>query len=228
VRVVAELIPVFPLTHVLLPGMPLPLHIFEERYRQLLVDVTRGPAGAAFGVVALRTGAEANTVGTVLTEPDIADVGTLAEILEVEPYEDGASDLLTVGSRRFRIVELVTDGAPYLRARVEWLAEQDGALLPGHVAVTRRLCGDLEQLLQALTGREREDELPTDANLLSYYVAAHAPLTPADRQALLAEPTAADRLRRAIALLRREIRLLQSTRSIAISPSVLRLFVEPN
>jgi Lon protease-like protein len=228
VRVVADVIPVFPLTHVLVPGMPLPLHIFEERYRQLLVDVTSGPGTAAFGVVALRTGAEANTPGTVVTEPDIADLGTLAEILEVEPYEDGASDLLTVGSRRFRILELVHEGAPYLRAEVEWLEERDGELRPGHVVVTQRLCGDLEQVLQALTGREREDKLPDDANLLSYYVAAHAPLMPADRQALLAEPTAADRLRRAIALLRREIRLVQSTRSIAIAPSVLRLIVEPN
>jgi uncharacterized protein len=225
---VADLIPIFPLTHVLVPGMPLPLHIFEERYRQLLIDVRDGIGPAAFGVVVLRSGTEANTHGTVVTEPDLADIGTLAEIIEVEPYEDGASDLLTVGSRRFRIVDLVTEGAPYLRAHVDWLDERDGDLRPGHVAVTRRLCGDLQQLLLELTGREREEPLPRDANLLSYYVAAHAPLTPNDRQTLLAEPTAADRLRRAIVLLRREIRMLESTRSIAIAPSVLRLFVSLN
>ncbi|MCU1657444.1 MAG: peptidase [Pseudonocardiales bacterium] len=227
-RVVADLIPVFPLTHVLVPGMPLPLHVFEDRYRQLLVDVQGDAGGGAFGIVALRRGSEANTAGTVVTDPDIADVGTLAEILEVESYEDGASDLLTVGSRRFHIRELVVDGAPYLRAHVDWLEERDGDLRPAHVVITRRLCSDLEQLILELTGREREDPLPRDANLLSYYVAGQVPLTPRDRQSLLAEPTAADRLRRAIGLLRREIRLLESTRSIAVAPSVLRLFVNLN
>lgn len=224
----ADLIPVFPLSHVLVPGMALPLHIFEPRYRQLLSDVQRGPDKAAFGIVALRTGGELAQSPPGDQPPDIAEVGTLAEILEVEPFEDGASDLLTVGSRRFRILELVTDGAPYHRARVDWLAERTGSLRPHEVAVTHKLCRDHAELLESLTGRDRAVELPGDANLLSYHVAAQLPLAPADRQALLEQPTAADRLVLAIALLRREISLLQSTRSICVAPGVLQLVAHPN
>jgi Lon protease-like protein len=225
---VADVIPIFPLSHVLLPGLPMPLHIFEPRYRQLLIDVQSGPSPATFGIIALRSGVEASAGWAVGTEPDLVDVGTLAEILGVAPYDDGASDLFTVGSRRFRIREVLTEGTPYLRASVEWLDELDGDLHPAHVAATRRLCTGYFALLAQLTGRDWDDGLPADANLLSYHVAGQLPLAPQDRQDLLAEPSAADRLRRAIPLLRREIGLLQSTRSIPVSPSVLHLSANPN
>jgi Lon protease-like protein len=223
-RSVAEVIPLFPLSHVLLPGMPLPLHIFESRYRQLLHDVSGDGQLGAFGVVALRSGSEAGSSAP----PDVVGVGTLAEILEVEPYDDGASDLLTVGSRRFRVRRLLLTGAPYTRAEIEWLPELDGDLHPAHSVVARRLCADLRTVLTELTGRPRQDELPDDPNLLSYHLAGQLPLDAADRQALLAEPTAADRLRRLIGLLRREVSLVQSTRTIAIAPSVLRLVPHAN
>ena len=227
---VADVIPIFALSHVLLPGAPLPLHVFEERYRRLLADVTSGPDKGAFGVVALTRGAEVNTAATARAAsgpPGIAEVGTLAEILEVEPRGDGTSDVLTIGSRRFRIRSLVS-GLAYLRADVEWLEESDGDLRPAQVAVTQRLYRDFGELLAALTDREPQEPLPRDANLMSYHVAGHVPLDPRDRQLLLAEPTAASRLHRTIPLLRREIRLLQSTRSIAIAPSVLQLIAQAN
>ena len=225
---VADLIPVFPINAVLLPGMAMPLHIFEPRYRQLLVDVQSGSGPATFGIVALHKGTILGWPGTGHAEPEFVDVGTLAEILDVTSYADGASDLLTVGSRRFRIRELVTEGTPYLRARVDWLEELDGDLHPAHAAVTRRLCIEYFTLLAQLTGREVDEELPRDANLLSYHVAAHLPLTLPDRQDLLARANAAERLGRAIPLLRREIRLLQSTRSISVASDVLHLIPNPN
>ena len=212
-------IPLFPLSHVLLPGMPLPLHIFEARYRQLLRDVRSGTDLGSFGVVVLHSGSE---VGSATTA-DVAEIGTLAEIVEVEDSADGSSDLLAVGSRRFRIGTLLRDGTPYLRGEVEWLDEADGAVRTTHVTVTRRLCDDVRELLEVLTGQERVSDVPTDPNQLSYYVAAQLPLDTADRQALLAAPTAAERLGLAVPLLRRELRLLQATRSIAVSPSVLRM-----
>ncbi|PZS31533.1 MAG: peptidase S16 [Pseudonocardiales bacterium] len=225
---VADVIPVFPLNAVLLPGMALPLHIFEPRYRQLLVDVQSESGPATFGIVGLRKGTMLGYPGTGWAEPEIVDVGTLAEILDVTSYADGASDLLTVGSRRFRIRELLTEGTPYLRASVDWLEERDGDLHPAHAAATRRLCIEYFTLLGQLTGRDVDEQLPRDANLLSYHVAAHLPLTLQDRQDLLVEATAADRLRRTIALLRREIRLLQSTRSISVASDVLNLIPHPN
>jgi Lon protease-like protein len=143
-------------------------------------------------------------------------------------YADGASDLLTVGSRRFRIRELLSGSTPYLRARVDWLDELDGDLHPAQIPATRRLWAQHRELLSELTGRLSTEELPRDANLLSYHLAAHLPLAAQDRQDLLAEGTAADRLRRAIPLLRREIRLLRSTRSVWVAPTDLHLIGNPN
>ncbi|MGH8963324.1 MAG: LON peptidase substrate-binding domain-containing protein [Jatrophihabitantaceae bacterium] len=222
----ASVIPVFPLSHVLLPGMPLPLHIFEPRYRELLTDVSTGPGTPSFGIVSLTRGSEVGTNG-VAQEPEFADVGTIAEVLEVQPYDDGASDLLTVGSRRFRITRLV-QGKAYLRAEVEYFDESDGPMPPQLCAMVAALQSTHARMIYDLTGRRNEDALPTDANQLSYHLAAQLPLTSDDRQQLLEEPTAAARLARTAALLRREIALLQATRTIAVSPGVLQLYIRPN
>jgi hypothetical protein len=225
---VADAIALFPLSHVLLPGMPLPLHIFEQRYRDLLDDVSDGSGGGTFGVVALRTGTEAETLGTAESGPDVEQVGTLAEILEVESQEDGTSDVLAVGSRRFRIVQLDPVGKAYLRAEVEYLDEPDGALTPEQETRARELIDVYDTMLVRLAGRGTGAELPNDANQLSYHLAARLPLPPAERQALLVDGTTAERLNRVARLLRREIALLQRTRSIAVSPTVLRLVTGSN
>ncbi|HVU92942.1 MAG TPA: LON peptidase substrate-binding domain-containing protein [Jatrophihabitans sp.] len=219
----AELIPLFPLSHVLLPGMPLPLHVFEQRYRELLDDIASAPGGARFGVVALRSGTEAANPLTADAGPDVEGIGTLAEILEVEAREDGTSDLLSVGSRRFRIDRLVPEGRPYLRAEVEFLDETDGPLTAEHAARAAELLELYDAMLMKLAGRATGAELPDDPTQLSYQVAARLPLPPAERQALLVAGTTAERLERLAALLRREIALLRRTRSIAVSPAVLRL-----
>jgi hypothetical protein len=223
---VGDVIPVFPLSHVLLPGMPLPLHIFEPRYRELLVDISAGPGTPSFGIVSLTRGSEVGTNG-VAQEPEFAAVGTIAEVLEVQPYDDGASDLLTVGSRRFRINELV-EGKPYLQADIEYFDERDGAVPPQLCGVVTRLESTHARMIYDLTGRRNDEELPTDANQLSYHLAAQLPLTSDDRQLLLEQPTAAERLARTAVLLRREIALLQATRTIAVAPGVLQLYIRPN
>lgn len=227
------MIPLFPLNHVLLPGMPLPLHIFEQRYRDLLADVTatRGTATrgtASFGVVALRSGTEAITPHTRNSGPDVERVGTIAEILELEPNPNGTFELLSVGSRRFRVVALVPDGKPYLRAEVEYLGERDGDIEPADLARARELFTLYVAILARLGGRLADDELPSDANRLSYQIAARLPLPPAERQALLSDATAADRLHRVAGSLRRELALLQRTRSVAVSPAVLRMLTGAN
>lgn len=225
---VAETIPLFPLSHVLLPGMPLPLHVFEQRYRDLLDDIADAPGGACFGVVALRSGAEARGEGTVERGPDVEEIGTLAEILELEPRDDGTSDLLSVGSRRFRIGRLLVEGKPYLRAEVEYLAEDDGELSAELAPRARELLELYDAILIRLAGRATGSELPDDPNQLSYQVAARLPLPPTERQALLTATTTAERLDRLGTLLRREIALLRCTRSIAVSPAVLRVLTGLN
>jgi hypothetical protein len=223
---VGAIIPIFPLGHVLLPGMPLPLHIFEPRYRQLLRDVSADAGGASFGVVCLTRGSEVGTDG-VEDEPQYAEVGTVAEVMEVQPYDDGASDLLTVGSRRFRILDTVA-GKPYLQAEVDFLDERDGDLPAGLQAAVCALQDEHERLIRELTGRRPGERPPTDPNQLSYHLAAGLPLVPHDRQALLEERTTTSRLLRILTLLRRETAYLRATRTIAVSPGVLQLYVRPN
>jgi Lon protease-like protein len=220
---VAEAIALFPLSHVLLPGMPLPLSVFEARYRDLLADVSAPERLGSFGVVALRAGSEAAAPGLAPSVPDVAPVGTLAEILEVAPKPDGSSAVLAVGSRRFRVVRLRPEDRSYLRADVEFLDEPDGALTPEQAVRARDLLGVFDALLLRLAGRGTGAELPDDPNQLSYQLAARLPLPPEDRQELLAEETTAARLQHVARLLRRELALLRRTRSIAVSPTAVRL-----
>jgi Lon protease-like protein len=176
--------------------------------------------------VALRSGTE--TLPSATDVPEVEEIGTLAEIIEVETAEDGTSDLLSVGSRRFRIDALVPEGKAYLRAEITYLDEDDGALTAEQATRARDLIEVYDAMLMRLAGRATGAELPTDANQLSYQVAARLPLPPEERQALLTDSTTAERLVRLARLLRREIALLQRTRSIAVSPAVLRIVTGTN
>ena len=221
-----DVIALFPLGHVLLPSMPLPLHIFEPRYRQLLEDVTARPGPTSFGIVALTKGIEVGTEG-VDQEPEFASVGTIAEVLEVQPYDDGASDLFTIGSRRFRVERLIA-GKPYLQAEVTYLDESDGALTPPLREKVTLLEAEHARLITEFTGQVGEVDPPADAAQLSYRLAAQLPLTAADRQDLLEQPDTGARLARLVVLLRREISLLRLTHTIAVSPGVLHLYIRSN
>jgi Lon protease-like protein len=210
-----DTIPVFPLDHVLLPGLPLPLHIFEPRYRQMLADIETSRGG--FGIVALSRGSETSA------DVDFAKIGTLAEILEKEPYPDGSCDLLTVGSRRFRIVDVDSSAKPYLQAQVEWLDEDDGDLPADLALMVTALFGRYSQVLSDVSDRDRDVELVGDPVRLSYEVAARVQLPVSQRQKLLAMPTAADRLLACLIVMRREITLIEQTRSIPVALQALRI-----
>jgi Lon protease-like protein len=222
-----EVLPIFPLSHVLLPGMALPLHIFEPRYRQMLSDVTAPGGSHRFGLVMLTRGIEIGT-WNVLGEPEFADIGTVAQILEVHPYENGSSDLYLGGCERFRVLRRLDGGPAYLRAEVEYVPEVDGELTPALTEVAVRLAAEHARLVTALTGRAEDEPPPDDPALLSYHLIHTTPLTPRDRQLLLAEPTTADRFRSLIVLLRREIPLLRQTRTIAVAPQTVQLYLRPN
>ncbi len=213
--------PIFPLQFVLLPGMPLPLHIFEPRYRQLVADVTAEGQPACFGVVALRHGRETEH------EVDIADVGTVAEIVEREPYPDGRVDLLTVGTRRFRVLAVHQGLAPYLCAEIEWLTEEFGSIDAALLGTVRRDCREYLNRLADL-GVQTDDELSHDPLKLSYEVATRLQLPMTERVRLLAADTVADRLRAECGLLRREIALLTATHAIPVSAQSFRsMFGDP-
>jgi Lon protease-like protein len=109
-------LPLFPLNTVLCPGIALPLHVFEDRYRALVRDCLE--ATSPFGVVLIREGREAGT-GPI----SFVDTGTIAEIRDAGRLEDGRFDLLVVGTRRFRIRSLLEGHGPYLVADAEILEE---------------------------------------------------------------------------------------------------------
>jgi hypothetical protein len=131
-----EVIPLFPLETPLFPGVVLPLHIFEPRYRRLIADLTALPDGARrrFGVVAIRQGWE---VERVAPAEALYDVGCTAALRMVAPQRDGGYRVAAVGADRFRLLDVLVpahDGGddeggdpPYLRALVEWLAEEEAA-----------------------------------------------------------------------------------------------------
>jgi Lon protease-like protein len=202
---VTERLPLFPLSTVLFPGLQLPLHIFEERYRQLIHDLTTGPVKPpAFGVIAIRSGREAGQ-----ERPALYDVGCTAVLRQVEPLPDGRFDVLSIGTRRFRLHDVDASGL-YLVGDVEYLDEEPGedAVVTARATAAAYL-DYVDRLLSSAGQAPRTNrDLPTDAVLLSYLVAAAMVLDLRDKQQLLEAPDAAARLRAELALLRRERQLL--------------------
>lgn len=217
-----ELLPLFPLSQPLLPKASLPLHVFEPRYTALLADVTADGGDSLFGVVALTAGSEVAVPGRRVA---FADVGTTAEIVQVEPAGTGASaNVLAIGRRRFRIRRLVEGPEPYLQAEVDYLREFVGTVPDGVPETAAGLVAEYTALLVQLTGGRPDDQLrryPKDPVALSYRLLREAALPPADKQQLLATKSAAERLVQLVRLLRREVVLVRRTGSVAVAPGIL-------
>ena len=223
---VPALLPLFPLGTVLFPGLVLPLHVFEERYRELVRDLTALPEHErAFGVVAIREGREVGEDGVRA----LHEVGTTAQVHRVHAHEDGRYDLVTAGARRFRLLGLRTDRA-YLVGEVEWLPDEAGdageaAVLAGPVAAA--LQDYLGALAEAGAGEVAVPELPADPLVLSHLVGATVQVDLADKQALLAADDGRARLRAELSLLRREAGLLRALRLLP-APELVRVAACPN
>ncbi len=115
----SELLPLFPLSTVLFPGMRLPLHIFEERYRLLAAHLRAQPEPRRFGVIAIRQGREVGADGITA----LHEVGCVAAVRQITPHADGRFDLATVGTERFRLLR-VDDSLPYFQGEVEPLKDE--------------------------------------------------------------------------------------------------------
>ncbi|ROO61250.1 hypothetical protein EDC02_3182 [Micromonospora sp. Llam0] len=229
-------LPVFPLGTVLFPGLVLPLHIFEERYRALVRHLTSLPDGVTreFGVVAIRRGWEVlPTAGPpgapAPTSVSLHEIGCTAQLRQVTELPNGRYDIVTVGRRRFRITDLATEGTPYLTASVQWLPEPTGSeeladlLAPQVLAVFRQYL-DLVRTDSA----EITEQLPEQPTVLSHLVAATAALHISERQALLAELDTARRLRAELRMLNREVALLRRVRAVPVPLPELAVPASPN
>lgn len=182
-------LPLFPLNVVLFPGMPLPLHIFEPRYRLMInrcVD-----AGRVFGVAMLIEGQEGQS-GTVP-----AGVGCTARILEVAPFADGRMNLSTVGERRFRILSMREEDE-YLIGTCEWLEDEPESERTSELAtrLRRRLSSyfDAMSLNTQLPAQLADLEIPQGGELFSLFIGAILSLPNPQKQQLLEMTCTDDRL----------------------------------
>jgi Lon protease-like protein len=222
---VSEALPLFPLGTVLFPGLVLPLHVFEERYRALVRYLVGLPDGTPreFGVVAIRRGWEVEQ-HSALT---LHDIGCSAQVRQVTEHPDGRFDLTTVGHRRFAIRGVDADREPYLVADVDWLDER-----PGDPAELDRLMPTVLDLFQRYLRLVRPaqlgEQVPEDPTVLSHVVAATAALSLAERQGLLAAPDTAARLHDERALLRREVALLRQVRAVPVPLAEFAVANSPN
>jgi len=183
-----SLLPLFSLPLVLFPGAPLPLHIFEPRYRQLLADCVEGDS--RFGIVFRAEG---------VSEADLVPgtVGCIAEVDDAHTLPDGRSNIVVHGVRRFSLLRFVVTAAPYRVAEVDEyddVAEDEAVLAP----LARRVRGLFDRVVRAArTLADDHDPLPTlpdDANSLSFGIAALIDIEPSRRQALLESRLASERL----------------------------------
>jgi Lon protease-like protein len=207
----SEMLPLFPLGAVLYPGMLLPLHIFEERYRELVQDLLDGPDPRRFGVIAIRKGRETGIDGV----HSLYEIGCTATLRRVEKHEDGRFDVVTVGTQRFKLLRL-DETRPYFQGEVELLADRviDP---PGAVAAVRTVQAAFRTYLDALTewggATVRIEELPDEPTLLSFIVAAAMVIDLPERQGLLTESDTVRRLNLERALLSQETAMLRTTTS---------------
>jgi uncharacterized protein len=206
-----ETLPLFPLGSVLYPGLLLPLHIFEDRYQQLVRDLLDGPEPRRFGVIAIREGSEtgANSVSALY------EIGCTATVRRVSEREDGRFDLVTIGADRFRLTGL-DYSRPYLQGEVDLLPEETGDEAAASQAV-QSVQQAFRTYIDALTTRGVTQvsvpQLPSEPISLSYLVAASIIADLQDRQVLLAEPNALRRLTAERSLLSRETVMLRALTS---------------
>jgi hypothetical protein len=223
----SETLPLFPLTTVLFPGMRLPLHVFEQRYRQLVRDLLDRPEPRRFGIIAIRKGRETGAEGVTA----LHEIGCVATIRQVKPLDDGQYDLVAVGTERFRLHSLERS-LPYFRGEIEPLSEvtgEGGAEVAALAA--QRVQAAFRAYLNALADRGggviAVADLPDEPLLLSYIVGAAMIIDLPERQALLAAPDAVSRLRAERSLLAREIGMLRATTSRP-APDLARERYSPN
>ena len=200
VRSVREL-PLFPLPLVLFPGMPMPLHIFEERYRKMLADIRAG--NNLFGLSYFDSDSSDKDV------PPAGHIGCVAEVTETQALPDGRSNVLAVGVVRYQVEAYVERGDPYLVVRANYFEddEEDEAAL---AAKSREVAATFMRVANAIRViNDERGNLPdisdTDPQKLSFLVAAAMEIEVETKQGLLELRSTTERLGRLRDLLARVV-----------------------
>lgn len=197
-------IPLFPLNTVLFPGAPLKLHVFEPRYQRMIRRCQEEQL--PFGVALIRYGQEA--FGPLA---DPYDVGTRAEIVQVQRMEEGRLNLIVVGQERIRIRSLDDWSEPYLIGEVDDFPLEIGQserLEDRANRLRRRVQRYLLQLMQTGIGQYDLDQLPSDPVALAWLAAALIQVEMAEKQAWLDTPQGEDLVSKLLRAYLRELALL--------------------
>jgi Lon protease-like protein len=200
VRGVVEL-PIFPLAIVLFPGVPLPLHIFEPRYRQMLSDVRAG--NNLFGVSYFDSSTTDNQI------PPAGHIGCVAEVTETQPLPDGRSNILAVGVIRYRVEEYVDHSEPYLMARVGFFEDddEDNALLRESSQAVAETFSRIARAVRVINDERANlpDISDTEPQRLSFLVTAAMEVDADVKQELLELRLTSERLQRLREMLSRVV-----------------------
>lgn len=193
-------LPLFPLHAVLFPGMPLPLYVFEERYRQMMRAVLE--QDKQFGVVLIREGKEVGGTATPY------QWGTVARVTALQNLPDGTMNLWTVGEQRFRIVQIIQH-EPYMVAQVLLLPDACDECEQRVLPLAHRATDRLQQYIRLLLGHERGKhfvvELPNNPRVLANTIGVILQVPLAQKQRLLEIDDVAYRLEAGLLLLEQEI-----------------------
>lgn len=185
-------LPLFPLPVVLFPGVPLPLHIFEPRYRQMLLDIrlTKNLFGLAYF----------DSTTTENEIPPAGHVGCVAEVTETQTFPDGRSNILTLGVIRYRIESYVERGDPYLLAEVSFFEDdkEDEQLLAGPAKEVAETFTRIAQAVRTINDERASlpDISDTEPQRLSFLVAAAMEIEAELKQELLELRSTSERLER--------------------------------
>src|ERR1051326_506815 len=200
VRGVREL-PLFPLPVVLFPGMPMPLHIFEERYRRLLADVRAG--NNLFGLSYFDSGSSDKDM------PSAGHVGCVAEVAETQALPDGRSNILAVGVIRYQAEAYVERGDSYLVVRPTYFEddEEDESVLADKSEEVAQLFMRVANAIRVIN--DERGNLPdisdTEPQMLSFLVGAAMEIEAETKQDLLELRSSSERLERQQDLLTRVV-----------------------
>jgi Lon protease-like protein len=202
----SDTLPMFPLNTVLFPGMSVPLRVFEDRYRALVHHLLRveDPTERVFGSVGIREGYEVGEHGAQW----LFRIGCRVKMTEVEAHADGTFELVAVGLDRIELEHLDTTGA-YPVGKVTPLTEHEVTVADAVADAARATYDAYRRALLEIDREPPSGDLPGDPAYLSWALAALAPLTLAERQALLEAEDAQDRLRMVTDVLRAELRTMR-------------------
>ena len=182
--------PLFPLDLVLLPNVPLPLHVFEPRYKEMIKECL--DENRQFGIIRSH-------------DESMETIGCTAEILNVlKKYPDGRMNILTEGRKRFELLQ-VNQERSFLQGNVFYLEDEAETPAAADVDTALRLHGEIMQL----AGAHPEEIAKEDASQLAFRLAGSLPFDPDFQQALLEMNSEAKRVQAVISFFERILPVLQ-------------------